>query len=152
MPYGQPIDGKGKQITGRESTTMKRIAIGIFLTIQSTLCLSQSDSLKLIPVPKYKLEKLLHAYFYIQPACDSTVTKLSTVLDSLKFALQASQAVTKVITLERDNKAAEAQSLSDKAKNQAVMYKAELKAEKHKGLKTGFLAGAGLGLLLILLL
>lgn len=113
--------------------------------------LAQSDSSKLYQIEKWRLDRLLHVYFYVQPACDTTVTKLQTALDSLKLTLQEHYKYTEVIIQERDNKAMEAETWRLKEANKDVIHKQELKTSRNKGRKEGFLAGGGIGLILLIL-
>lgn len=124
---------------------MRKIVIGILLVLP-LIAYSQKYQ-----VDKAKLDVLLQAYFYTLPACDTTVSKLQTALDSLKLTLQEHYKYTEVIIQERDNKAMEAETWRLKEANRNVIHKQELKTSRNKGRKEGFLAGGGIGLILLIL-
>jgi len=111
----------------------------------------KSDSGKLILVPKHKLERLLQSHFYTLPACDSTVIKMSLAIDTLNLALERSKELTSVITLQRDNKIAEVESLRGKARNDKTIHDKAIRSIKRQKLNMTFIA-VGEALLIVILL
>lgn len=130
---------------------MKKIVIAGLLTLIEIASLAQSDSTKLYPIEKWRLDRLLHVYFYVQPACDTTVTKLQTALDSLKLSLQTHVKYTEIIIQERNNKALEAETWRQKETNKDQIHKQELKTSRNKGRKEGAIGAGGIGLILLVL-
>jgi len=110
------------------------------------------DSTKMVSVPKWKAERLLQAYFFTLPLCDSTVIKMSLAIDTLNLALERSKELTSVITLQRDNKAAEAETLRKQAINTKAIHDQEIKQIKRQSLKFKVIAAGEFAILLIIII
>lgn len=130
------------------------------LLIVGLLCISkilycqelQTDSTKLVFLPKWKLDRLLQSHFYRLPKTDSLVLKQAAQIEALKLTLSASQEMLHITEAQRDNRSATLKEVASVAKIKEVTHQAEKKAERRKGRKQGFIAGAGIGLILLVLL
>lgn len=111
----------------------------------------KSDSTRLVPVPKYKLDKLLQSYFFLLPLCDSTVQKQQKAIDTLNLALQASMKLDSVHVAQRDNKQAEVTVLRQQADNDEAIHKDEKKQERKTGRTEGAVVGGIIGLIMTVL-
>jgi len=116
-------------------------------------CFGQKqDSTKLYPVVKWKLDRLLQSHFFTLPACDSTVVKMSLAIDTLNLALERSKDLTAVITLQRDNRAMEAEILRKQASNIKAIHDQEIKQIKRQKLNMTLIAVGEAILLIIIIL
>ncbi len=116
-----------------------------------TPLLGQSDSLKLVAIPKWKVDKLLHSHFYKLPVSDSLVKSLTKEIDLLYLTLEQSKKLTSITEAQRDNKALQAEIWEQRFNNIVAYHKSELKTEKKKRLKITLIA-IGEAVLIVLIL
>lgn len=128
---------------------MRYVLIYSLLFIHSSLF--AQDSLKLYPVVKWKLDRLLDISFYDYPKCETALLKSSQAIDSLKYALQKGTELVDLRTIERDLKAKETDLWQKRFENQNALQKVEIKKQRAKGNKKG-IVGIGLGFLIALIL
>lgn len=129
---------------------IKNIAVIGLLLIASRTAYCQ-DSTRLVPVPKYKLDRLLQAYFYKLPLADTLIKKQQIELDAYSLTLQALKKLDSLCEVRLANRIMAVKVLSDRAVNREALHKQELKTERKKGNKKG-LAGVIVGALLAILL
>lgn len=104
-------------------------------------------------IDKGKLEKLIQAYFYTLPACDSTVNAYQVALIKYDTALHRAEKVILIRTQERDLKVLESETWQKRFDNADALHESQLKTEKKKGFKWGaIITGTGFTILDILLI
>jgi hypothetical protein len=114
--------------------------------------LPAQDSLRLVPVVKYKLDRLLDSYFFDVPKFQSTVNKSFAANDSLKLAIKLADELIILRTKERDLKYAESLLWESRFNNIKIIHKSEEKRQLSKGRKQGAgFAGAIVVVLMLLL-
>ncbi len=113
--------------------------------------MAQSND-SLVSIPKWKLEKLLNSYFYILPACDSTVEKQHKAIEALNIALERSRQLDSVHVLQRDNKAKEAEILRKQASVIKSIHDQQVKQiKRQKSNMTLIAIGEAIVLIIIIL-
>jgi len=117
-----------------------------------TPLLGQSDSTKLVAIPKWKVDRLLHSHFYKLPVSDSLVKSLTKEIDILYLTLEQSKKLTSITEAQRDNKALQAQIWEQRFNNMVDLNKSQLKQEKRKRLKITLIAIGEAVLFIIILL
>jgi len=137
---------------GNKDTYMKRILTGILAIMLSTASSAQSDSVRLISVPKWKLERLLDNYFFIAPSCDSTVIAYQVALQKADSAINSANKVILLRTQQRDLKVLESETLASQIAIGDKIHKQELKQAKSKGFKTGSITTGIVSILVIVLI
>jgi hypothetical protein len=81
---------------------MKRLAIGVLLTITSSIVYCQpssnhlGDSNKMIMVTKWKLERLLDSHFYDLPTCKTSLQVTDSLTSILKLSLAYSDSLNQI--------------------------------------------------------
>lgn len=127
-----------------------RYLIYYLLFISSTLF--AQDSLKQIPVVKWKLDKLLDVYFYDQPSCMETVDKLKSANDSVRQALADGGVLIKLRTEQRDAKAFEVSELRLSSSASQEAHKIRERQQRKRGRVEGIsVAGIVVIVLLVIL-
>lgn len=131
---------------------IKNIAVIGLLLIASRTAYCQ-DSTRLVSVPKYKLDRLLQAYFYKLPLADTLIKKQQIELEAYSLTLQALKKVDSLCEVRLANRIMAVKVLSDKAVNLDALHESQLKNEKKKGFKWGaIITGTGFTILDILLI
>lgn len=116
--------------------------------IMPLIAFSQKSDSSIL-VPKWKLEKLLQSYFYTGPICDSTVTKMGTEISRLNHTLKASEELSAVYLIQRDNKVAETVTLRNQLDNTKSTHEQQIKQIKRQKLNIIVIAIAEALLLVI---
>lgn len=119
--------------------------------IQWTAFCQKSDSTRLVPVEKWKLERLLQAYFYTIPVYDSAFKHYNKSLIAADSTIKAAKRLIEIRTEERDLKVMEVKALKEKQDIDHSIYIEQNKAQRKKGRKEGFIAGGGSVLLLLII-
>ena len=123
------------------------VVIGLLLTASRTAYCQ--DSTRLVSVPKYKLDRLLQAYFYKLPLADTLIKKQQIELEAYSLTLQALKKVDSLCEIRLANRIMAVKVLSDKAVNLEALHESQLKTERTKGRKEG---AGGVGIIAVILL
>lgn len=134
---------------------MKGIIGGILIMLSQTLYCQPSskvDSLEVYGIVKWKLNRYQDVFHYDFPACEKANAALDTTLQALKASFNAQGQLIEVRTEQRDTLLYLNKVWERRVTNLGTLHRAEKKAERKKGFKTGLLTGSGVGLLLLFLL
>ena len=116
----------------------------------ASLTVYTQDSLRLVPVEAWQLSRLIDDAKNLS-YCETGVSILSTTIDSLRAALNASKKLTLITSTENELLTKANKTHLEKADNLNLMHKSDLKQERKRGRKEGLTIGAVLALIAVLI-